>query len=64
LENELSEGQNNTVPGRFETPLPRYSLLTLCIRAALLGAQHPLVQHMARRNHELDEMRAMEQALA
>jgi len=43
--------------------LPRYSLLTLCIRAALLGASHPLVQHMAGRNHELDEQAALQKSL-
>lgn len=43
--------------------LPRYRLLTLCIRAAIFGASHPLVQHMARRNHELDEHAALEKAL-
>ncbi|MEO7198592.1 MAG: hypothetical protein ABIY56_00060 [Dokdonella sp.] len=45
-------------------PLPRYRALTLCIRAAIFGVTHPLVQHMARRNHELDEAVALEKAIA
>lgn len=48
----------------FRTPLPRYSTLALCVRAALYGAGNALVQHMARRNHELDEFAALELAVA
>lgn len=44
--------------------LPRYSALALCVRAAIYGPNHPLVQHMARRNHELAERDALERALA
>lgn len=40
-------------------PLPRYRTLTIMVRAALYGAQHPLVQHMAERNREIDGMKAM-----
>lgn len=43
--------------------LPRYSLLTLCIRAALFGASNPLVQHMAKRNQDIAEHEALEQAM-
>ncbi len=39
-------------------PLPRYSTLAILVRAALYGAQHPLVQHMAERNREIDGMKA------
>lgn len=40
-------------------PLPRYRVLAIMVRAALYGYQHPLVQHMADRNREIDGMKAM-----
>jgi hypothetical protein len=39
----------------FDSPLPRYSRLALCIRLALYG-QSPLVQHMIERNQMMDAM--------
>lgn len=41
--------------------LPRYSLLAVCIRAAILGINHPLVQHMIERNSGIDLMHAANQ---
>lgn len=39
-------------------PLPRYRTLTIMVRAAIYGSRHPLVQHMAERNREIDGMKA------
>jgi hypothetical protein len=57
----LSDGK--TTNQRPAAPLPRYSALAFCVRQAIFGASHPLVQHMARRNHELDEQTALEKAI-
>ena len=38
---------------------PRFSTLTICIRGALQGFAHPVVQHMMARNREIEMYRAM-----
>lgn len=56
-----------TLPGgkvSVAEPLPRYRTFLVCIRAALLGVAHPLVQHMVQRNRSLDDMKQMEQIMA
>ena len=51
-------------PQRPASALPRYSMLAMCVRAAIFGAGHPLVRHMAGRNHALNEQAALDKALA
>lgn len=48
----------------FTSPLPRYRTLTIAIRMALYGRANGLVQHMAQRNRDIDDMRQLEQVMA
>lgn len=45
----------------FNSPLPRYRPLTICIRAALYGLANSMVRHMIERNRMLDDAKALDQ---
>jgi hypothetical protein len=45
----------------FNSPLPRYRTLTICVRAALYGLVDPPVRHMIERNRMLADAKALEQ---
>lgn len=48
--------QNIQRPASMTEPLPRYRVLTICIRAAIAvgGWENPTVAHMVERNQMLD----------
>lgn len=45
----------------FNSPLPRYSTLAICVRAALYGQAGATVRHMIERNRMLDDAKALDQ---
>ena len=44
----------------FNSPLPRYRTLAICIRVGLYGLASTMVQHMIERNRMLDDARALD----
>lgn len=47
--------------GTFNSPLPRYSTLAICVRAALYGLADATVRHMIERNRMLDDAKELDQ---